>query len=108
MIPYENLKRLNQSFEPELRVAFEEVLQSGHYILGHQLEMFEADFAAYHSLKYCSGISNGLDAIILGLRALELPEGSEVIVPSNTYIATILAVIAAGLKPILVEPDIHN
>ncbi len=108
MIPYENLKRLNESFEPELRTAFEEVLQSGHYILGHQLELFEADFATFHSVKHCIGVSNGLDAIILALRALGLPEGSEVIVPSNTYIATVLAVISAGLKPVLVEPDVRT
>src|SRR6202012_1642416 len=69
---------------------------------------FEREFAAYHSAKYCVGVSNGLDAIILALRALDLPRGSEVIVPANTYIATILAVIACDLVPILVEPDIHT
>ncbi len=108
MIPYENLKRLNEPFEEEFRARFNAVLDKGHYILGHQLELFEQEFAAYHSAKYCVGVSNGLDAIILALKALELPAGSEVIVPSNTYIATILAVIACGLKPVLVEPDIRT
>jgi len=108
MIPYENLKRLNEPFEDELRAEFAAVLQKGHYILGQQLEDFEQAFAAYHSARYCIGVSNGLDAIILALRALDLPPDSEVIVPSNTYIATILAVIACHLKPVLVEPDIHT
>ena len=108
MIPYENLKRLNQPFEDEFRAGFDEVLGKGHYILGHKLEVFEQEFAAYHSTKYCAGISNGLDALIIALRALNLPEGSEVIVPANTYIATVLAVVACNLKPVLVDPDIHT
>ena len=108
MIPYENLKRLNEPFEQEIRAGFNAVLETGHYILGHKLEQFEQEFAAYHSAKYCIGVSNGLDAIILALKALKLPKGSEVIVPSNTYIATILAVIACDLKPVLVEPDIRT
>lgn len=108
MIPYENLQRLNAVFEDEFRVAFNAFLEKGHYILGQRLEDFEQQFAAWHSVKYCIGVSNGLDAITMSLKALQLPAGSEVIVPSNTYIATILAVIACGLKPVLVEPDIHT
>jgi len=108
MIPYENLKRLNAPFEDEFKAKFNEVLDKGHYILGHQLEVFEQEFAAYHSAKYCVGISNGLDAIILALKALNLPPESEVIVPSNTYIATVLAVIACGLTPVMVDPDIST
>jgi dTDP-4-amino-4,6-dideoxygalactose transaminase len=106
MIPYENLQRLNKSFETDLKQAFESVLDKGYYILGPQLEKFENEFAAFHNVKYCIGVSNGLDALILALRALRLPEGAEVIVPSNTYIATVLAVVACGYKPVLVEPDI--
>ncbi len=108
MIPYEDLKRLNKPFKEEFTAAFEEVLEKGHFILGPQVELFEKEFAEFHSSKYCVGISNGLDAIILALKALNLPEGSEVIVPSNTYIASILAIIAADLKPVLVEPDIRT
>ena len=108
MIPYENLKRLNEPFEDAFREKFNDVLAKGHYILGHQLEVFEQEFAAYHSAKYCVGISNGLDALILALKALDLPAGSEVIVPSNTYIATVLAVIACNLTPVLVDPDIKT
>ncbi|MCW3124238.1 MAG: Glutamine--scyllo-inositol transaminase [Flavipsychrobacter sp.] len=108
MIPYENLKRLNEPFEAEYKTAFNAVLEKGHYILGHKLELFEQEFAAYHSAKYCVGISNGLDAIILALKALDLPAGSEVIVPANTYIATVLAVIACNLTPVMVDPDINT
>ncbi|OCX50251.1 aminotransferase [Mucilaginibacter sp. PPCGB 2223] len=108
MIPYENLKRLNAPFEADFRARFDEVIEKGHYILGHQLEVFEKEFAGYHNAKNCIGVSNGLDAIVLALRALNLPAESEVIVPSNTYIATVLAVIAAGLKPVMVDPDINT
>jgi len=108
MIPYENLKRLNQPFEEEFKAGFSKVLDTGHYILGRQLELFEQAFADYHGVEYCVGVSNGLDAITLALKALNLPAGSEVVVPANTYIATILAVIASDLKPVLVEPDIHT
>ena len=108
MIPYESLQRLNHPFKEEFENMFNNVLEKGHYILGPHLELFEKEFAAFHSSKYCVGISNGLDAIILALKALALPKGSEVIVPANTYIATILAVIACNLKPVLVEPDIHT
>ncbi len=108
MIPYEHLERLNRPFREEYQKQFNTVLDKGHYILGDQLEQFEKEFAAYHSVNHCIGVSNGLDAIILALKALRLPEGSEVIVPSNTYIATILAVVACNLKPVLVEPDIKT
>jgi dTDP-4-amino-4,6-dideoxygalactose transaminase len=108
MIPYENLKKLNQPFELEFQKAFQQCLEKGQYILGPALEVFEAEFATYHNIGFCVGVSNGLDAIILALRALNLPEGSEVIVPSNTYIASILAIIACNLKPVLVEPDINT
>ena len=108
MIPYEHLERLNRPFREEYQQQFNAVLDKGHYILGDQLEQFEKEFAAYHSVNHCIGVSNGLDAIILALKALRLPEGSEVIVPSNTYIATILAVVACNLKPVLVEPDIKT
>ena len=108
MIPYENLKRLNQPFEADLKTAFDEVLASGHYILGGKLEQFESEFAAYLDMPHCIGVSNGLDALILGLRALNLPPGSGVIAPANTYVASILAIVEAGLTPILVEPDLGS
>jgi len=106
MIPYENLKRLNKSFEDKFREKFNTVINNGSYILGPELEAFEKEYAAWHNINYCVGISNGLDALILGLKAFNLPEGSEVIVPSNTYIASILAILGCQLVPVLVEPDI--
>ena len=106
MIPYENLKRLNKSFEDKFREKFNTVIDNGSYILGPELEAFEKEYAAWHNINYCVGISNGLDALILGLKAFNLPEGSEVIVPSNTYIASILAILGCQLVPVLVEPDI--
>jgi dTDP-4-amino-4,6-dideoxygalactose transaminase len=106
MIPYENLKRLNAPFVNKFHERFTKVLDKGHYIMGDELEAFEKEFAAYHSLPYCVGVSNGLDALILSLKACNFPAGSEVIVPSNTYIASILAILACQLTPVLVEPDI--
>ena len=105
MIEFENLAKLNKPFFNEYRESFEQTLENGWYILGKNLEKFEAEFAAYHNVKHCIGVASGLDALILSLRALQLPKKSEVIVPSNTYIASILAIIQADLVPILVEPD---
>jgi dTDP-4-amino-4,6-dideoxygalactose transaminase len=106
MIPYENLKRLNTPFEDKFREKFETIISNGHYILGPELEKFEREYAAWHNINYCVGISNGLDALILALKACNLPEGSEVLVPSNTYIASILAILGCQLIPVLVEPDL--
>ncbi|HEY0246563.1 MAG TPA: DegT/DnrJ/EryC1/StrS family aminotransferase [Mucilaginibacter sp.] len=108
MIPYEDLKRLNAPFTEQFRAKFNSVLESGNYILGEQVALFEKQFAEYNEVPYCVGVSNGLDAIMLSLKACNLPEGSEVIVPANTFIATILAVLQCKLIPVLVEPDIHT
>ncbi|HEY0679384.1 MAG TPA: DegT/DnrJ/EryC1/StrS family aminotransferase [Chitinophagaceae bacterium] len=108
MIPYEDLKLVNKEFSNDFLREFEKVLSSGWYILGDEVRKFEADFAAYHDIPHCIGVANGLDALILSLKTLNLPPGSEVIVPSNTYIATILSIIHCGLKPVLVEPRIDT
>lgn len=108
MIEYENLKRSNEKFRDELVTAFRDVMDSGWFINGNSVAEFERKFAKYCDSKYCCGVANGLDALYLCLKALELPAGSEVIVPSNTYIATILAIVNAGFKPVLVEPDIST
>ena len=108
MIEFENLAKLNQPFFDEYRKSFEQTLESGWYILGKNLEKFETEFATYHNVKHCIGVASGLDALILSLRALQLPKNSEVIVPSNTYIASILAILQADLMPVLVEPDEIN
>ncbi len=106
MIPYEDLGRLNKSFFNEYEKEFSSFLESGWYILGKNVSKFENEFANYCGSSHCVGVASGLDALLLGLKALDLKENAEVIVPSNTYIATILAVIQAGFKPVLVEPSI--
>jgi len=106
MIEYENLGKLNAPFFDAFEKAFKETLESGWYILGNKVQSFENEFATYCNTKHCIGLANGLDALILALRAFDFEKGDEVIVPSNTYIATILSIIHNGLKPVLVEPDI--
>jgi dTDP-4-amino-4,6-dideoxygalactose transaminase len=106
MIEYENLAKSNETFLKEYQQSFQDILKSGQFILGDNVSVFEKEFAAYNCAKYCIGVASGLDALILSLKALDIPKGSEVIVPSNTYIATILSVIHCGLKPVFVEPDI--
>lgn len=105
MIPYENLKTLNRPFEEKLRNKFDRFLDKGWYVLGEEVSLFEEEFASYHQEKYVVGVANGLDALILSLKCGNFNPGDEVIVPSNTYIATILSIIHCGLNPILVEPD---
>ena len=106
MIPYEDLKLLNAPFFDAYREQFEKVINKGHYILGDEVNRFETAFAAYNSVNYCVGVANGLEAIVLSLKALQLPPGSEVMAPSNTFIATILAILQCDLKVVLVEPDL--
>ena len=106
MIFYENLFESNKKFLDEYTKKFQQVLSSGWFILGSNVETFQKDFANYHNSKYCIGVASGLDALTLSLLSSEIPEGSEVIVPSNTYIATILSILHAKMKPVLVEPDI--
>jgi dTDP-4-amino-4,6-dideoxygalactose transaminase len=108
MIDYENLGRANEPFFKEYEAAFSEVMQSGWYVLGKKVQTFEEEFANYCSSKYCVGVANGLDALTIALKAFNFNKNDEVIVPSNTYIATILAIVQNGLKPVLVEPDIHS
>lgn len=105
MIEYENLNNLNKSLFDEYKTAFSEVLDSGWYILGNKVKEFEMQFAAYCNTSHCVGVANGLDALNLSLRAFNFEKGCEVLVPSNTYIATILSIVDNGLQPVLVEPD---
>ncbi len=107
-IEYESLHKANESLLGDFNIAYNEVIRSGWFILGKQVAEFENEFAAYCGSNYCIGVASGLDAITLILTALDLPKGSEVIVPSNAYIACILGVINAGLKPVLAEPDIQT
>jgi dTDP-4-amino-4,6-dideoxygalactose transaminase len=108
MIEYENLYKVNQPYLKEFDKTFNEVLNSGWFVLGHNVEQFENEFASYLSAEHCIGVASGLDALTICLNVLELPEKSEVIVPSNTYIATILSVLSSGNVPVFVEPDIKT
>lgn len=108
MIPYEKLKKLNQSFEPAFETKFKEFIAGGWYILGTEVKNFESEFAAYHNMQYATGVANGLDALILSLKNHNFSAVSEVLVPSNTYIATILSIVQCGLVPVLVEPYIDT
>ena len=109
MISFLDLKIVNAKYRDELVQAATDVIDSGWYIQGEQVQCFEKEFADYCGAKYCIGVANGLDALILIFRAYKelgrLKEGDEVIVPANTYIASILAITENRLKPVLVEPD---
>ncbi|HBM7735129.1 TPA: aminotransferase class V-fold PLP-dependent enzyme, partial [Escherichia coli] len=111
-IDFLDLFAINQRQHKELVSAFSRVLDSGWYIMGEELEQFEKEFAEYCGVKYCIGVANGLDALILVLRAWKelgyLEDGDEVLVPANTYIASILAITENKLVPVLVEPDIET
>lgn len=112
MIPFLDLKSINQQYRNELVEACTRVIDSGWYIGGHELETFEKNFANYCGTKFAIGVANGLDALILVLRAWKelgkLKDGDEVLVPSNTYIASILAITANNLTPVLIEPDLAS
>lgn len=105
MTPFLDLKAINAEHRQALRAAFDRVLDSGWYVMGDELRVFESEFAAYCGARHCVGVANGLDALVLALRALGIGPGDEVIVPSNTYIATWLAVSSLGATPVPVEPD---
>ena len=107
-IPFVTFKPLEKELDKELRDAFERVYERSWYIEGEEDKKFEEAFASFCNTKYCVGVGNGLDAIMLALKALGIGEGNEVIVPSNTYIATALAVTYVGAKPIFVEPDLKT
>lgn len=112
MIHFLNLKKLNQPFEVAFQKKMKQFLEGGWYILGNEVKQFETDFAAYCGTRYCIGVGNGLDALVLIFKAYihlgKLQKGDEVIVPANTYIASILAILQADLVPVLVEPRLET
>lgn len=112
MIPFLDLKNINNKHRHELIEAATRVIDSGWYVLGHEVKEFEQEFARYCGTQYCVAVANGLDALSLTLRAWKelgkLKDGDEVIVPANTYIASVLAVTENRLKIKLVEPDINT
>lgn len=108
MISFLDLQKINSRHNAEFNEAILGVLDSGWYILGEAVKHFEEAFATYCETKHCIGVANGLDALILILRAYGYGPGDEIIVPSNTYIASILAISAVGATPILVEADLNT
>jgi dTDP-4-amino-4,6-dideoxygalactose transaminase len=107
-VEYENLKKLNAPFVEDYRKAFDAVLESGWFILGKGVAAFEEQFADYLGVRHFIGLASGLDALEIPLKCMDFEPRSEVIVPSNTYIATINAIINSGHIPVFVEPDIHS
>lgn len=111
-VSFLDLKKLNNQYADELKIASARVIDSGWYIMGNELKTFETNFADYCETQYAIGVANGLDALVLVLRAWKelglVKEGDEVIVPANTYIASVLAITENGLKPVLVEPDARS
>ena len=107
-IPFSSFRPMERELEPELRGAFERVFERSWYIEGAEDETFERAFADYVGARFCVGVGNGLDALMLALKALDIGPGDEVIVPSNTYIATALAVTYVGAGVVFVEPDLRT
>lgn len=108
MVTFLDLKQINIRHEKEIMERIQKFLHSGWYMLGEEVEKFEEEFSSFCNTEYCLGVANGLDALTLILRGYGIGEGDEVIVPSNTYIASILSISANGATPILVEPDINT
>ena len=104
-VPFVSFLPMEKELGEELRNAYERVLLHSWYIGGVEDEKFEADFSAYFGVSHCVGVGNGLDALMLSLKALGIGHGDEVILPANTFIATALAVTYTGATPVLVEPD---
>ena len=111
-IPFLDLKKINLQYEIAFKNSLEDVLNEGWFIMGQNLKSFETEYAGYCGSKHCIGVANGLDALILILRAYKelglMKDGDEILVPSNTYIASILAISANNLTPVLIEPNIES
>lgn len=109
MIPFLDLKAINKPYEDAFQQKLKDILHKGWYILGDEVKLFEENFAKYCGVKHCIGVGNGLDALMLIFRGYielgKLKKGDEIIVPANTYIASILSILHSGLNPVLVEPD---
>jgi len=107
-IPFNSLKYGFEKYRDEYIQAATRVLDSGWYVLGKEVEAFESEFAKWLGLDHCVGLNSGLDALILALKAIGIGQGDEVIVPANTYIATVLGITQNGATPVFVEPDIYH
>lgn len=107
-IPFVSFEATNKKIRPEVLPAFEQFFDRAWYVLGEKVKEFEREYSHFNKVGYTIGVSNGLDALHLALKALNIGAGDEVIVPSNTFIATVLAVSYVGATPVFVEPDIHT
>ncbi|WP_373514125.1 DegT/DnrJ/EryC1/StrS family aminotransferase [Persicitalea sp.] len=105
MIPFLDLRQINAPHQAAIEAAVQQVVRSGWYVLGQEVQVFEKSFADFCEAEHCVGVANGLDALQLILQAYDFPKGSEVIIPANTYIASVLSVSFLGLTPVWVEPD---
>lgn len=112
MIPFLDLKKINSTYELAFQEKLKSVLDKGWYVLGDEVAKFEKEFSSYCGTKYCIGVGNGLDALVLIFKAYielgKLEKGDEVIVPANTFIASVLAILQADLVPVLVEPNLET
>lgn len=104
-IPFLSFRFMNHEIKEEILASFAKFFDSPHYILGSGVGNFENEYATFNKVQYCIGVSNGLDALFLALKALGIGSGDEVIVPSNTYIASLIAISNVGARPVLVEPN---
>lgn len=107
-IPFTSFEKMHNEIKREIFDEFEKVYGKNWFIQGDEVKQFEEEFANYCGTDYCVGVGNGLDALYLSMRALGITSGDEVLVPSNTYIATVLAITYTGATPILVEPDLNT
>jgi dTDP-4-amino-4,6-dideoxygalactose transaminase len=107
-IPFLNFEPMHKLIRSEIMQSFQDVYDANWFVMGKKLEAFEKEYAAFNDTKYSIGVSNGLDALHLSLKALNVTKGDEVIVPSNTYIATALAASYVGATPVFVEPDVNT
>src|SRR4051812_44129306 len=102
-VPFYNLHSQNEQIREEVQQALMHVFDAGWYVLGDKVRQFEEEYAAYTGVKHCIGVGNGLDALKISLKVLGIGKGDEVLVPANTYIATLLAVSEIGARPVLIE-----
>jgi len=107
-VPFLSFERRNTEIKSEILSIFEEFFDTQYYVLGKFTKIFEEEYAKFSNTKHCVGVSNGLDALHLALKALNIGVGDEVVVPSNTYIATVNAIVFTGATPVFVEPDINT
>ncbi|GBF48832.1 hypothetical protein LPTSP4_03320 [Leptospira ryugenii] len=108
MIPFYDFKKVYKEYENEIQDSIKRVINRGYFILGPELESFESEFASYCGVKHCIGVGNGLDALVIILKARGYEESSEILVPANTFFASVQSITMANLKPVLVEPNIDT